>query len=133
MLKRKKDDVANFFRTHSIITKYKELNNLYINNNFRQLSSVWGDKIQKLNIVMKKLISARGTNDLSGYKSLLSRYFEVYNFIPTQEEEDCAVVIDELRELEAKNDSMLNNIRIPSAVSDFNDDLWMILSLVMKF
>jgi hypothetical protein len=130
MLYRKADIVHTYFQVHDIIEKYGNLKDLYRNTQFSQINKKWGNVINEVKTFVEAI--PEKNSELGYIKSKLSKYFNLDNVRPTNEQKKILRKIESLYELDKKNNKILDYISRYS-FSTMDDVLINILKKIMVF
>jgi len=131
MLYRKENSVQEYFKTYSIIDKYDELKNLFRTNVLEKINPKYGDILKKVKKHIHTLPNR--SSSLCSYEEELKKYFDLSNLELSPEQVMCDKMIDELLDLQTRNEKILKYIDLPYYMDGIDDDLIEILKKVMVF
>lgn len=132
MLYRKENMVQEYFQTYELIEKFDMLNGFYRNGFIDVLNQKLGDKVKKIQSFIDNLSNNSKNDDIRFHKSTLSSYFKLDNLKQTPEQKKILKEIQELLEIQKKNEKTLNYFRIPCDVEELDEELKMILELSLS-
>lgn len=131
MLKRKKNDVINYFKSQGVIDRFSNINTLYKRSDFDKINPSWGKVI---NNVLKQvdILNKSRILDISYYEDSLSKYFDLKNLKDNASIRKLNKQLDGLESLETLNEETLNYINI-NRYTELNPTIIEILKKVMVF
>jgi len=128
---RKTDKIIEHFQSANFVSKYYEIKNIYRDKSFAKLSQDWAKKIA---VVNKYIGKANTHNSWDNNRALLAKYYPINNIKTTREQNKYIKIIDEVLELQAMNEDVLQHINIPYGHLEYaNDSLLGILKKVMVY
>ena len=134
MLYRKTDIVKQYFQVYNLIEKYDNLRKLYTDEHFDKLNILWANKINEVNAFVNAIPVKAKDNEIARNKSSLEHYFGSLANIPMSKEQQRIIkIIDELKQLELKNNESLKYISGLYNLNDANNILVDILKKIMIF
>jgi hypothetical protein len=132
MLPRKEKMVLEYFQTHVLIEKYNELDGFYRYGFINKINDNWGKKAD----AVKALIDAipeKAKNESIGYrKTELEQYFKIDDIKQTKAQLKVIKQIEELQELQTRNEKTLSFFNLPCDADRMDDELITILSVAMS-
>jgi hypothetical protein len=133
MMYRKETEIMDYFCSLNFINKYNQLNELYRNNGFKNISSVWGKKISKINTFIEKLRKTTNGKEFSNRMYEIGKYFDLRNIDMTKEQQEFVKTIDKLAEMQEVNADVMKYINSPYHLSDEDQAYWNLLKKVLTF
>jgi len=135
IVQRKEDEIIQTINNDDLHDKYREIDSIYKSDLFKNLSSKWEGKIEKVNNFINSLKSRHG--ELRYRKTWLDKYIDFNNVQQTYEEKVVRKHIDDLMKLQMKNRDVLDLIDIPYFPDKIDNNkkelLIKILKKVMSF
>lgn len=132
MLPRKEKMILEYFQTYAMIEKFHELDMFYRKGSINRVSAKWGKKADAIKTLIDAIPEKAKEDRLRHNRTELSRYFKIDDIKQTKAQEKVLKQIEELAELQEKNDKTLNYFRIPNDASEMDDELVTILELAMS-
>ena len=129
---RKADVVKEYFQSQNFINRYKQLPELYRCKEFKNLSSTWATKINKVSKFIEKLDNTiKGKWERDWYK--LNEYFSLDNIPLTKEQEDYAAIVTEMEEMIELNRETLEYINVPYRMEYAKEGFWNLMKKILIY
>lgn len=130
MFYRKEDFVKKFFNSYGVIEKYNEIEEFYLSETFKRLSTTWSNRIDDI----KKYINSLPENSetLSNYRDDLSKFFDIDNVVTTKEQEEFMKKVDNIITLQNKNQKTLCFLNFPYDLNKVDKDFLLILAKLLS-
>jgi len=136
LVHRKQDAIINFFKNSDLTRRFNDLDNLYKNKRFTEISPEWAEVIGKMKMFVDA-IDASGANKIhyiQNYKYWLENHFEIDAVEQTKEEIAIREDFDLIDELRKQNKDVLNYVNTPYYDTDTISDTQIeIFKKVMSF
>jgi len=132
MMYRKEDTVKQYFQMREAVIKFNELGNFYRYGYLAKVSEDWGKKFNEVETYIDNIPEEAKNGNIEWNKSNLKRYFNLDNIVPTPEQKAVIVKIQELLDLQDKNNKTLGYFRIPNDVEDFEGEQITLMQLAMS-
>jgi len=130
MLYRKETNVQQYFQMREAIEKYNEISRFY-RKHINLVSEDWGAKVMEVSTFIENMPKAAKDNNLQYQKDNLSRYFKLEDIDPSDEQKAVIEKIQEILELQEKNEKTLNYFRIPSDEENIDYELITLLQVAL--
>ena len=113
---RKEEEIKKQYRTSNFAERYHDIESFYLTPLFADVSPKWGKKIEDVKTFVSTLkvpdrYSRR--SDISHFKMFLSKYINFDKLTYTAEEKAIIKTLDALKEIEAKNETLLKYFELP--------------------
>jgi hypothetical protein len=128
-LKRKTDEVLQYFQTYKLIEKFGTIEELYKSMDFVKISPEWGMKINDLKASIAMIPNSK-SDAIGNIESLLSKYFDLSSTM-TADQIKIDEQIDEILLLQTMNTDILKYIDMPHYFNANDEILVNILKKVM--
>ncbi len=131
VLYRKEDMVMTYFQTYGLIEKYREIDSLYKEERFKEVSAKWAQKVKDLQAIINAMPEKGRDGSIGNVKTELEKYFDLNNVKMTPEQKKIAKQLDEILTLQANNEKILKYINMPYRFKEADPELIEILKKVM--
>jgi len=131
VLYRKEDMVMQYFQTYGLMEKYREIDSLYKEERFVEVSAKWAQKVKDLQTIVNAIPEKGRDGSIGNVKFELEKYFDLNNVKMTAEQKKIGKQIDEILTLQAKNVNILKYIDMPYRFKEADAELIEILKKVM--
>jgi hypothetical protein len=111
--------------------KYREIDSLYKEERFKEVSAKWAQKVADLEAIVKAIPEKGRDGSIGNVKYELEKYFDLNNVKMTPEQRKIGKQIDEILTLQAKNEKILKYIDMPYRFKEADPELIEILKKVM--
>jgi len=132
MLMRKENVIMEYFQTNDIISSFNELNMFYRNDFIDRVSEKWGKMVYDVKVFINNIPSKIMNTDLCCYNHLLLKHFKTNDIKKTKEQQSIRKMIEEIQELEKKNEKVLGYFNIPYEASKMENEQITLLQLAMS-
>jgi hypothetical protein len=131
VLYRKEDMVMTYFQTYGLMEKYREIDSLYKEERFKEVSAKWAQKVANLEAIVNSIPEKGRDGSIGNVKFELEKYFDLNNVKMTAEQRKIGKQIDEILTLQANNEKILKYIDMPYRFKEADPELIEILKKVM--
>lgn len=135
MLYRKEAMVRQYFQTHEVMEKYKEIDIFYRADDtlLKAVNPKWYKRISKLHEYVNAIPEESKNDNISYLRNKLVSVYNLDNIKPTDEQLQIIKEIDKIKELHKKNENILKHISLPYNNENAEKELITILKRIMVF
>ena len=132
MIPRKEKMVMEYFQTYEMIEKYNSLDKFYRNGYINLVDAKWGKKADDVKALIDA-IPAKSKDDTIRYqRNSLNQYYKLDDIKQTKDQMNVIKKIEELAELQSKNEKTLEYFNLPYEADRMENELITILQVAMS-
>lgn len=132
MLPRKEKMVQEYFQTYEMIEKYNSLDKFYRKGYINLVDAKWGKKADDIKALIDAIPEKSKDSNIRYQKNTLTNYYKLDDIKPTKEQLKVIKKIEELIELQAKNEKTLEYFNLPYEAERLEAEMITILQVAMK-
>jgi len=124
--------VMEYFQTYEMIEKYNSLDKFYRNGYINLVDAKWGKKADDVKTLIDA-IPAKSKDDTIRYqRNSLNQYYKLDDIKQTKDQMNVIKKIEELAELQSKNEKTLEYFNLPYEADRMENELITILQVAMS-
>lgn len=132
MLKRKEDKVLEYFQTHEMVRKFENISKFYREGFINKVNNKWGMKVEAIGNLINALPENMRDDSIWYEKNRLSKYFKLDDIKQTKAQMKIVKMIEEIQEIETKNEKTLGYFNIPYGADGMDAELITLLQVAMS-
>ena len=120
ILQRKEKEIINQLKNNNLFDKYREIDNFYKSNLFREIAPEWSKKMDSI----EKMIDSLNNDyrDIRYHENWLKRQIDMSKIQLNEEEVNVRLYLDEFLELMENSRGKLRFINMPFRIDSLDDD-----------
>ena len=132
MIPRKEKMVMEYFQTYEMIEKYNSLDKFYRKGYINLVDAKWGKKADDIKALIDAIPEKSKDDTIRHNRNSLNQYYKLDDIKPTKEQLKVIKKIEELAELQSKNEKTLDYFNLPYEADRMEDGLITILQVAMS-